>query len=604
MKQVIFKKLTIRNFLSIGDEPVSIDFGPGLHVITGSNIDKPERKNAVGKTTILNGFYWSIFGNTIDGLKKDLIINNVVGGTAECKLTFDVITSTSNNSYEIIRRLNPSNLTFTCNGVDKTRDSIANTNDYICEVLSASPQLFQNCVVMTINNTIPFMAKSKTDKRKFIEDIFSLEIFSQMVQTVRGQYNEITKKHEIERSKYTELCLSLNNLNEQKQSLIEQKKQKVELYKKRQKDNEAQLKLYNKEINSIEVVEISVLEEKKAALEAGEKNLESQISDMTSKITASKLSRAHEQTVLQNIGTDKDLCPTCLKPITSDDIDHIKEEKVKISKKIDDITNALEKLEIKKKHLTDKKSKIQAALQQVNKKITQNFVNSMKIQNLTEKIEQIKEWQKTLVDDIAECISDSTEFDSALADVESRIKVIEGACVELKKEISKLDVAKFILSDEGVKSYIVKILLDQLNSRLLYYLNKLDSNCICYFDEFFEEEILNERKRACSYFNFSGAEKKSIDIACMFAFSDIKRMQGGVKYNVTFYDELFDTSFDEKGIELVVGVLKERVEKYNEGCYIISHQKGSVKNVTGQVIYLEKMNDITRRVEIPEGMFN
>jgi len=604
MKQVIFKKLKLKNFLSIGDEPVEIDFGPGLHIITGQNLDKPDRKNAIGKTTLVNGFYWCIFGNTIENLKKDLIINNVVGGTAEGVLTFDVITSAETKSYVVTRQLNPSLLTLTAGGVDKTRDSISNTNELICEILSASPPLFQNCVVMTINNTIPFMAKSKTDKRKFIEDIFSLEVFSHMVQSVRSEYSEFNKQYEIERSKHTEVNLSLLKITQQRDNAIEQKKQKHDLYVKRQKENNDLLKTYNKELKGLVECDVNILEDKKKALESGEKTLILQVNQLIDEIATLKSNKAHELSVFNNIGTDKDLCSKCLRPIELHDIDHIEKEKIKINKNIESINKDITKLEAKKTSIQEKRGKINDAIQAVGKKITQHYVDNQKCQNLTDKIKQINEWQETLVVDIEECKVHKTDFDSTIDETSTRLKEFEDKCIKIKNDLNKLDVAKFILSDEGVKSYIVKILLDQLNSRLLYYLNKLDSNCICYFDEFFEEEILNERKRICSYFNFSGAEKKSIDIACMFAFSDIKRMQGGVKYNVTFYDELFDTSFDEKGIELVVDVLKERIEKYNEGCYIVSHRKESVKNTTGEIIFLEKEGDITRRVEIPEGIYN
>ena len=604
MKQVIFKKLTLQNFLSIGADPVEIDFTTGLHIITGSNLDKPDRKNAIGKTTIVNGFYWSIFGNTIEGLKKDLIINNVVGGTAEAVLTFDVITSADSKSYKVVRRLNPSLLTLSCDGVDKTRDSIANTNELICEILSATPQLFQNCVVMTINNTIPFMAKSKTEKRKFIEDIFSLEVFSQMVQSVRSEYSELNKQYEVERSRFNEVNITLGKISQQRDNAIEQKKQKLNLYLKRQEENSVLLDSYNKELKDLIVTNIKELENKKVALESGNQKTTQQINQLIDEIATHKSNRNHETSILNNIGTDKDLCPKCLKPITSHDIEHIEKEKKEMVRKISKIDKEVEKLELKKVDTQDKKSKITLAIQQLNKKITDNHVNQQKEKNLKDKIAQILEWQNTLVGDIEECKDEKTDFDKTIDETLQRLKTFEDKCIEIKKGLNKLEVAKFILSDEGVKSYIVKILLDQLNSRLLYYLNKLDSNCICFFDEFFEEEILNERKRVCSYFNFSGAEKKAIDIACMFAFSDIKRTQGGVKYNVTFYDELFDTSFDEKGIELVVNVLKERVEKYNEGCYIVSHRKESVKNATGEIIYLIKENDITRRVDVPDGTYN
>ena len=49
MKRVIFKRVIIQNFLSIGNEPVVIDFKSGLNIVTGNNKDKPDRKNGTGK---------------------------------------------------------------------------------------------------------------------------------------------------------------------------------------------------------------------------------------------------------------------------------------------------------------------------------------------------------------------------------------------------------------------------------------------------------------------------------------------------------------------------------------------------------------------------
>ena len=125
----------------------------------------------------------------------------------------------------------------------------------------------------------------------------------------------------------------------------------------------------------------------------------------------------------------------------------------------------------------------------------------------------------------------------------------------------------------------------------------MDANCVCKFNEFFEEEIKNDKGQECSYFNFSGAERKNIDLACLFTFMDIRRMQGDVSYNLVMFDELLDSSLDEKGVELVLNILKERVETYNESIYIISHRKESAKESSGEVIYLEKTNGITRKLK-------
>ena len=121
-----------------------------------------------------------------------------------------------------------------------------------------------------------------------------------------------------------------------------------------------------------------------------------------------------------------------------------------------------------------------------------------------------------------------------------------------------MDIVKFVLSEEGVKSYIVKKILQLFNSRLSYYLKRMDANCICIFNEYFEEEIFDEKGQECSYFNFSGAERKNLDLACLFTFMDIRRLQGDVTYNISVYDELLDSSLDEKGVNMVIDILRER----------------------------------------------
>jgi DNA repair exonuclease SbcCD ATPase subunit len=82
---------------------------------------------------------------------------------------------------------------------------------------------------------------------------------------------------------------------------------------------------------------------------------------------------------------------------------------------------------------------------------------------------------------------------------------------------------------------------------------------------------------------------------------DIRRMQGDVAFNFSMYDELFDSSLDERGVELVIDILKERIEKHNECVMVISHRKESTKLATGEIIFLEKQNGVTVRVETPES---
>ena len=164
---------------------------------------------------------------------------------------------------------------------------------------------------------------------------------------------------------------------------------------------------------------------------------------------------------------------------------------------------------------------------------------------------------------------------------------------ELNGHLNILEAVKFVISEEGIKSFIVKKVIKVLNSRLAYYLRKLEANCLCKFDEYFEEHIVDENSEQKSYLNFSGGERKRIDLACLFAFADVRRMQGDVNFSTIFYDELLDSSLDDKGVSLTLKVLRERFNEANESCYIITHRGPEVLTKAEHVIKLIKKNGIT-----------
>jgi ABC-type Mn2+/Zn2+ transport system ATPase subunit len=121
----------------------------------------------------------------------------------------------------------------------------------------------------------------------------------------------------------------------------------------------------------------------------------------------------------------------------------------------------------------------------------------------------------------------------------------------------------------------------------------MDAPCTCEFDEMFEEKIINTSGIECSYFNFSGGERKRIDVSVLFAFQDLLRLYSGTSFSLSIYDELFDSAVDEAGIDKIMEILKKRVIDYNECIYIVSHNKSSIKNNFDNILELEKSDGKT-----------
>ena len=230
----------------------------------------------------------------------------------------------------------------------------------------------------------------------------------------------------------------------------------------------------------------------------------------------------------------------CLKNVDEHDKKFIDQEKKKIQNEIDKNSDKVQKLDDAISENTKKKDDIKKALTLCTEKVKEYAVSQQKIKNIKDRIQQLDIWLSQLDEDIESLKNDKTDLDSL---IEPQIKLLENIKNQVevyRNKINMLDTIKFIVSEDGVKSYIVNKILELFNSRISYYLGKMQANCLCYFNEYFEEQIINEKNKVCSYFNFSGAERKSIDFACLFAFMDMRRLQGDVSYNVSIYDELFD----------------------------------------------------------------
>jgi len=597
MKYVSFKELKIKNFLSVGEEPVVINFEKGLHIITGINRDKEDRRNGVGKSTIADALYFAIFGNTLRDIKKNFIPNNLTGGSCWVQLSFTVDDPKHGvNEFDIIRTLNPSKCYIYKNGDDKTRDSIVNTNEYINTVLSSTPEIFQNCVIMTLNNHIPFMGKSKTEKRKFIEQIFNLEIFSKMLFELRNEYNEVKKNFDIEITRLEESNNYLNLQKEQKNNFDSERDQKLSNLKNVKSGHGKDLNDAKNKLEAINKLDDQPYIDKLSELKNKLKNIDKEREEVNHSVILQKQIIKTNAEILKKLGTEEDTCPVCLRPMEDHDHKRVEEEKKTIRKFLIGETLGVENGLKKIKELDEEKIKIDKAINIIEGKISNIEKQRYSISHVNESIDYISKCINEIAEEIISTVNETNNFDVSVKEFQLKVDTIQDEIKSIKKVLNLLDVVKFVVSEEGVKSFIVKKILQHFNSKLTHFLKKLDSNCICVFNEYFEEEIVNEKGKICTYNNFSGAERKAIDLACLFSFMDMRKAQGDVHYNISFYDELFDSSLDERGVELVLEILNERVEKYNECVFVISHRKESIKSASGDIIFLEKYNGITKRV--------
>ena len=188
-------------------------------------------------------------------------------------------------------------------------------------------------------------------------------------------------------------------------------------------------------------------------------------------------------------------------------------------------------------------------------------------------------------------------FEENIIKIQERQEKESDNLLNLKQKSEDYEVCKFVLSEEGVRSFVVKRLLSMMNASIQQYINDLGMTMRCKFDEYFDEQLSNDKGKEISYWNLSGGERRTVDLACAWAFKDLKRMISGISSNVEFIDEWLDCQIDERGYDLMIELIKNRIEKYNISVYAISHRKEVIKHVSGELIFLEKENGITKRIK-------
>jgi DNA repair exonuclease SbcCD ATPase subunit len=594
MKTVNFKNLSFQNFLSVGENPLELDFTTGINIITGENLDNVGSRNGIGKTTILNAIFWIIFGETIADLKKSRIQNSRTKGECCGTLTFTV----DGQEYTIKRILDPSSVALSKGTDDITLSTIDKNNEFIKTLIGASQDVFKNSVILTSDNTLPFLALKKIDKRKFIEGVMNLNVFGEMLLKVRKDYNDKKKESDTTTALFSNEQKNLKNLQDQKVLNKKTKEEKIEKLKDQIVDNNQLIENIQKEgadTNRLDLFKNKLIEKEEKietieTKELPEKNTEVfnrrfSISDLDAKIN----SKTPE---LKELQKSTGVCPSCKRPYSEDNcgteerIEELKEEIGKIRDERD-VIQAEETIFSRELNL------IKQTVIELKSDITKIKKEIERLTGLDNQIKIIEAKNGEILRNISTLEGETDNFDILIKKSEESIKELSDKIKEYFKELDILDHAKAIVSEEGVKTVIIKKILTFLNGRFNYYLSTLEAPCSSSFDETFDVTIKDLSGKEMDYWNLSGGERRRVDSAIIFTFQDLLRLQTGISYNLFIADELFDSAVDEKGLGKVLEVLKSQVDKNQICVYLVSHNPNTTRFDIDNTIFLQKKDGIT-----------
>ena len=185
---IILKDVTLKNFLSVGACTQAVNFDrTDLTLILGENLDLggDGARNGTGKTSLIQGLSYALFGVPINSIRKDNLVNRTNGKNMLVTLTFSV----DGVEYKIERGRKPNLLKFYVNNTlqkqqDDAQGENKETQAAIERVINMSADMFKHIVALNTYSE-PFLALKNSDQRAIIEQLLGITILSEKAETVK-----------------------------------------------------------------------------------------------------------------------------------------------------------------------------------------------------------------------------------------------------------------------------------------------------------------------------------------------------------------------------------------------------------------------------------
>jgi DNA repair exonuclease SbcCD ATPase subunit len=265
--EIKFNKVKFKNFLCFGSRVQEIELKNGLNIVVGIDKDNDERSNGSGKTSLLETIPFALYGVTHKQIKKSDIINWKNRKNCEVVLEF----TKNNDEYTILRGIKPNVLEIYKNNI--LIDRPPHVRDYqkiLDDIIGLNFQSFISIIHSNINSSMPITIMNKPEKRKFMEKIFNLKVYSMMNEICNEKLRNINEKKMSMEKDYEFASTSLEIISNEISSLNERKQSynsKDISYKKAKKEYDKKLKDY-KDLNNLfdlrntELVSLSIESER------------------------------------------------------------------------------------------------------------------------------------------------------------------------------------------------------------------------------------------------------------------------------------------------------------------------------------------------------
>lgn len=542
MADLKLKTVRGKNFLSIGNSFLEV------------RLDTSERTlikgaNGCGKSSVAEMIFYALFGKPYRDIKLGQLINSVNNKNMVVEIEFETL----GVNYKVIRGQKPNIFEIYKEGNLIEED--ASTRDYqkVLEqqILRTNAATARQLIVIGSATYTPFMQLKAAERRKIIEDVLDISIFSKMSDIAKLKEKEI--KSDIAKSNSAIVVRKETIVANQEtiDGLISKSEQmsktkQVALENIRESLANKQQELTN---NLAEMEKIKGVSAKYDSLVAADRKLDSKIYSLTSEIN-------ERNKTIEKIKTNIN-CPSCKQTIP----ESMREEAINdLSENLPTYQAELDKVNDLKSQMTTKIQELSADVAKLNELMAESRLLSSSILHLNERLADYSKDDDT-----------STLIQSLQANVSDSQAILGELMEALSKQQDELQYYSLVVSmlkDNGVKSTII--------DRYLPIINKVTNEYLAEFGMFvgfelsstFEETIKSRHRDTYSYNSFSEGEKAKIDAALLLCWRHIAQLKSSISCNVLFLDEVGGGSLDSESHEQMVNM----IGKSAENVFLITHR--------------------------------
>ena len=569
---IIFRNLTMRNFMSVGNVTQALRMDQhGLTLVLGNNLDLggDGARNGVGKTTMVNALSYALYGSALTNIRKENLLNKTNGKNMLVTVEFEK----NGNRYKIERGRKPNVLHFY---VDDSEVNEANTDEgagenrvtqeAIDRVVGMGPEMFKHLVALN-TYTLPFLSLKANEQRDIIEELLGITQLSEKAEYLREHIKNAKESIRDEEARIK----ALQEANTRVQASIDDLERRSRTWATKKSTDMSALDAAIAELEATDIEaeleshrSLVVYKENETRLKLANKELAQRQANVKKLQEALRLAESNLSHLVEH------RCPSCGQGVHDTKHDEM-------------LTTANQTIDLAKSSLREEHSFLAQAdiavrtIGDLGERPKTKYLNLEDAAAHKNNLENLK--QQLIAKD-----AEQDPYQEQIASLKNTA-LAEINWDEMNRLTKLLEHQDFLLKlltnkDSFVRKRIIEQNLGYLNHRLGYYLDKLQLPHTVVFKSDLEVDI-TQLGQSFDFDNLSRGERNRLILALSWSFRDVYESFNETM-NLMFIDELVDSGMDQIGIENAMAILKTMGREMNRNVFLISHRDelaGRVNNV-------------------------